>query len=169
MARPEAICWLGSIRRASPARLLPACPSHGGCPRKTNCSHQSQGSETRVYFLYQQEGRELQSCSLVSELVIRILLTLDDSWLESMLEITLFPASGLTLYAAGSAQPGLLVWLCREGALIPLIWTLPPLTLTRVSVLLSTCTEIRYKEEGSELWKINADLGKQQSLYSHRQ
>lgn len=47
--------------------------------------------------------KELHPGSSVSEMVMRILPTLDDSRLESKSEITRFPVSSLTLYAAGSA------------------------------------------------------------------
>ena len=42
------------------------------------------------------------------------------------------------LHTAGSTGPGLLVWLCGEVSLIPLLWALPPWILTQTSVLPST-------------------------------
>ena len=77
--------------------------------------------------------KALQSQSSVSETVMRILphwmtVNLKASWKSHCFLLTAW-----RYVLRGQHGSGLLVWLCGEGALIPLIWALLPLTLTRIS------------------------------------
>ena len=102
VASQETICWLGNMGGLlRPGYCL---PEPGGSPRKTNCSRQSQGRETWVYFLYLREGERVAVPELCFWEGNEDPSTLDDSWLESNLEITLFPINSLTLCAAGSTR-----------------------------------------------------------------
>jgi hypothetical protein len=64
----------------------------------------------------------------------------------------------------GQHRPGLLLGLCREGALIPLIWTLPPSTLAQTSTLSST---VQHKTE--QVQKESSEPQKKKKKATHNQ
>lgn len=102
VASPEAICWL----KASGGLLRPGCclPKQWWKPQKDKLQSSIPGKkDLHPTSCISRREKELQPGSSVSEIVMRILPTLDDSRLESKSEISRFPVSSLTLYATGSA------------------------------------------------------------------
>ena len=149
------------LKRGQPRNnLLTRKHGEGFSGQATVCRSLVEAPERQIAVINPREGRlestscirrrekELQSQSSVAEKVMRILprwMTVD---LKASWKSHCFLLTAWRYVLWGQHGPGLLVWLCGEGALIPLMWALLPLTLTRISTAAIQLHKDPVQEEG---------------------